>query len=77
MSIYFIQAGENGPIKIGKTNGDAKDRLANLQIGNHEELKLLWVYHGDEYGEIEDSAGNILCSLAYNKAVKQNANTPT
>lgn len=39
---YFIQAGENGPIKIGKA-GDVDKRLRDLQVSNHEELRLLLV----------------------------------
>jgi hypothetical protein len=38
--LYFIQAGEGGPIKIGYS-ADPQERLAMLQVGNHEELRLL------------------------------------
>lgn len=38
--VYFIQAGEDGPIKIGRTN-DVPGRLAGLQVGNHVPLRLL------------------------------------
>lgn len=38
--IYFIQAGDNGPIKIGRSDF-AGARLETMQIGNHEELRLL------------------------------------
>lgn len=38
--IYFIQAGVDGPIKIGVTN-NVSARLATHQIGNHEELQVL------------------------------------
>ncbi len=31
--IYFIQAGENGPIKIGQSD-DPKERLKQLQVAN-------------------------------------------
>lgn len=41
--IYFIQAGEDGPIKIGKTNNSVEHRLAQLQTGNSEELHLVWI----------------------------------
>lgn len=40
---YFIQVGEDGPIKIGKTSGLAESRLADLQIGNPRKLRLLAV----------------------------------
>lgn len=39
--VYFIQAGRHGLIKIGKTKGRVKDRLAQLQTGSAEELRLL------------------------------------
>ena len=38
--IYFIQAGENGPIKIGNAQ-NPRDRLKDLQVGNHETLRLI------------------------------------
>lgn len=44
--IYFIQAGKNGPIKIGHTNGDVKERLQQLQNGCPYELILLWCIKG-------------------------------
>ena len=52
--IYFIQAGENGPIKIGWTKDalSAEIRLKNLQVGNHENLEIMRVIGGrrsDEY----------------------------
>ena len=40
--IYFIQAGQNGPIKIGKSD-DPERRLGQLQTGHYEKLRLLWV----------------------------------
>src|SRR5689334_18091148 len=45
--VYFIQAGENGPIKIGYTFKNVADRLAGIQTGNHEECKILGVIPGD------------------------------
>ncbi len=48
--IYFIQAGENGPIKIGKSD-DPERRLKQLQTAHHKELKLLWVEDGAEEKE--------------------------
>lgn len=38
--VYFIQAGEDGPIKIGVT-AEPGDRLRILQSGHYEELRLL------------------------------------
>lgn len=37
--VYFIQAGADGPIKIGVAD-DPEKRLNELQIGNHAELFL-------------------------------------
>ena len=51
MSIYFIQCGTNGPIKIGYTNKDVKERVAQLQTACPYELKLLWVTDGDQESE--------------------------
>jgi len=51
MSIYFIQCGTNGPIKIGYTNKDVKERLSQLQTACPYELKLLWVTDGDQEDE--------------------------
>ena len=53
MMIYFIQAGKNGPIKIGQTGGNIKDRVAQLQTGCPYKLKLLWVYTGSDWSESE------------------------
>jgi hypothetical protein len=51
--IYFIQAGKNGPIKIGKTDNEIENRIRQLQIGCPYELKLLWLYKDDDYSEAE------------------------
>lgn len=40
MYVYFVQAGEGGPIKIG-IGADPDERLHAMQIGNHAELFLL------------------------------------
>lgn len=48
--IYFIQAGTNGPIKIGISR-DPVRRLASLQTGHHETLRLLAVMEGDDRDE--------------------------
>ena len=38
--VYFVQAGTNGPVKIGRAR-DISTRLADLQVANHEPLRLL------------------------------------
>lgn len=45
--IYFIQAGDGGPIKIGYTQGEAASRVRDLQTGNAELLRLLHSMPGD------------------------------
>lgn len=39
--VYFIQAGDGGPIKIGSTTKHPRDRLAQLQCGNAEILRVV------------------------------------
>lgn len=39
--IYFVEAGESGPIKIGYTKMYVVDRLMFLQVGNPMPLRLL------------------------------------
>jgi hypothetical protein len=43
--VYFIQAGEGGPVKIGWSD-DVGKRLRDLQGAHYEELRLLCVYGG-------------------------------
>lgn len=51
--IYFIQSGDDGPIKIGRCkSGLAEKRLADLQIGNPVELSLLGTIIGDRTTEM-------------------------
>lgn len=38
--VYFIQEGEDGNIKIGRTQGNPLDRMANFQVGNSSKLFL-------------------------------------
>lgn len=45
MTIYFIRAGEDGPVKIGTTE-DLAARMRDLQVGNHEELRLVRTIEG-------------------------------
>jgi hypothetical protein len=46
VTVYFIQSGKVGPIKIGRTEGNVGSRLANLQTGSPEPLTLLAVVPG-------------------------------
>ena len=48
--IYFIQAGKNGPIKIGQSN-DPEVRLKNFQTGHYEELNLLFTITSDKLSD--------------------------
>jgi hypothetical protein len=50
VAVYFIRAGEDGPVKIG-TAEDVPDRFRNLQCGNHLELTLLRTLDGDRRAE--------------------------
>ena len=50
--IYFVQAGKNGPIKIGDSN-DLHRRIELLQIGCPYKLNLLFVYNGRHFNESE------------------------
>ena len=51
--VYFIQADDNGPIKIGFTADDPKKRIAQLQTGNASTLKLLGFVKGSTSKERE------------------------
>ena len=44
--IYFIQADENGPIKIGTTQSNPLRRMANLQTGCPSVVRLLGAIEG-------------------------------
>jgi hypothetical protein len=44
--IYFIQMGEDGPVKIG-TGVDPVQRMYNLQPGNPRALRLRYIVPGD------------------------------
>jgi hypothetical protein len=50
--VYFIQAGDSGPIKIGSGRRPQR-RLRQLQIGNHEPLRLLGAYPGTALDETQ------------------------
>lgn len=46
MRTYIIRAGTEGPVKIGRAQ-NVQARLAMLQTGNHEELRILRIIAGD------------------------------
>ena len=50
--VYFIQAGENGPIKIG-ASAVPQIHLDRLQQGNHEVLNLVAEIPGERNLEKE------------------------
>jgi hypothetical protein len=39
--VYFIQAGDDGPIKVGSSTKDVQRRLDELQVGNPYKLRIL------------------------------------
>jgi hypothetical protein len=45
--VYFIQQGEHGPVKIGRSNRPER-RIGNLQTGNPDELSLRHVIPGNK-----------------------------
>lgn len=45
MPVYFIQAGEAGPVKIGHS-ARPRLRLANMQIGNPDRLRIIRLFEG-------------------------------
>jgi DNA-binding transcriptional regulator YdaS (Cro superfamily) len=50
MPVYFVRAGENGPVKIGHAKNPAS-RLRELQAGCFEKFNLLRVIEGDVLSE--------------------------
>lgn len=46
MAVYFIQAGENGPVKIGRSR-DVLGRVRTLQTAHPQPLSVLRVIDGD------------------------------
>jgi hypothetical protein len=46
--VYFVQAGEDGPIKIGRTTGDPIRRLKDLQTASPYTLRLIGVKETSE-----------------------------
>ena len=60
VSVYFIQEGKSGPVKIGYIRSRAfgngqyalNARLSNLQVGNPRMLKCLGIIDGDRGQEL-------------------------
>ena len=50
MPVYFIRAGEDGPVKIG-SSADPRKRLLFLRSANHTPLSLIHVFEGGEREE--------------------------
>jgi predicted GIY-YIG superfamily endonuclease len=50
MYVYFLQAGKDGPIKIGATS-ELERRLKQMQTGNHLELNYIACIPCDNKGE--------------------------
>lgn len=44
--IYFVQCGQDGPIKIGFTAGDPGKRMKSMQCNTPHELKLMGTKRG-------------------------------
>lgn len=49
--VYFIQVGDDGPVKIGRTALSVKARLSAIQTGCPYELKLI--------GVVDDATGGL------------------
>jgi len=47
VDIYFVQAGESGPIKIGFSDQDVDGRIATMQTANAETLHLRALIRAD------------------------------
>jgi hypothetical protein len=50
-TVYFIQAGEEGPIKIGWTRSDPRARMALFQTGHYERLRLVGTISSSPHGD--------------------------
>jgi hypothetical protein len=48
---YFVQSGEDGPIKIGHTTGNPRRRVGALQTGSGQPLRLIAILVGVEHEE--------------------------
>ena len=48
VTIYFIQHGHYGPVKVGKTKNSPEKRLVQLQTAAPHKLRLLCHFKGEE-----------------------------
>lgn len=49
--VYFLQAGNDGPVKIGRTTIESlQRRISTMQCGNPEPLLLRALYHFSDEG---------------------------
>lgn len=69
--IYFIQQGDDGPIKVGYTKKSVKTRLGLLQVGNPDELFVIKIIDGT----VEDEAR--IHSIFYESRIRGEWFTPT
>lgn len=53
MAVYFIQQGDDGPVKIGSTTGPVKNRLRTLRTSSPHHLVLRLVLSGTSRTETE------------------------
>lgn len=52
-TVYFIQMGADGPIKIGFTSGKVRVRLEALQTGNPYRLRVVWETYATQTRETQ------------------------
>jgi hypothetical protein len=57
--LYFIGNGR-GPIKVGVTHNDPEERLADLQTGNPNKLRVLYATRMENLEEAEGLSHNYL-----------------
>lgn len=62
-AVYFVQAGDGGPIKIGYTSSRVADRVAALQTGNPCRLEIVAVAPGSMEDESRAHAMFAQCRL--------------
>jgi len=58
MKTYFIRCGEDGPIKIGKTN-QIQIRMKNMQVGAPDKLVLLKLVEGNIEAECHEKFASL------------------
>jgi hypothetical protein len=51
--VYFVSAGDDGPIKVGFTTGKLARRLADLQLSSPVRLRVVWAIRGGRAKERE------------------------